>query len=209
MGYIYKITNNINRKIYIGKTTRTIKERWKEHLKKINYEKNKFYNALNKYGIDNFIIEEIEECDDDILNEQEIYWINFYNSYENGYNSTGGGDGGIKITSTKVKQIIELYQLGYCIRDICIILDSSIETVSFYLKQELKLTDEEIKNNGYKIRGKKQNKSVVQLSLNGIEINTFASMTEAQEKTGIWRNHIGDVCNGKRQTTGGFKWKFL
>lgn len=209
MGYIYKITNNINRKIYIGKTTRTIKERWKEHLKKMNYGKNKLYNALNKYEIDNFIIEEIEECDDDILNEREIYWINFYNSYENGYNSTGGGDGGIQITSTKIKQIVKLYQLGYCIRDIRTILNSSIETVSFYLKQELKLTDEEIKNNGYKIRSKKQNKPVVQLSLDEIEINTFASMTEAQEKTGIWRNHISDVCNGKRQTAGGFKWKFL
>ena len=93
MGYIYKITNNINGKVYIGKTTKTVEERWKGHLKKMNYKKNKFYNALNKYGIDNFTIEEIEECDDDLLNEEEIYWINFYNSYENGYNSTGGGDG--------------------------------------------------------------------------------------------------------------------
>lgn len=209
MGYIYKITNNINGKIYIGKTTRTIRERWKEHLEQTNYKKSKFYNALNKYGIDNFTIEEIEECDDSILNEKEIYWINFYNSYENGYNSTGGGDGRKIFSSTQIEQIIKLYQSGYCIRDICTILNSSIETVSFYVKQKLKLTDEEIKNNGYKIRGKKQNKPVVQLSLNGIEINTFSSMTEAQEKTGIWKNHIGDVCNGKRQTAGGFKWKFL
>ena len=143
------------------------------------------------------------------LSEKEIYWINFYNSYENGYNSTGGGDGRKIFSSTQIEQIIKLYQSGYCIRDICTILNSSIETVSFYVKQKLKLTDEEIKNNGYKIRGKKQNKPVVQLSLNGIEINTFSSMTEAQEKTGIWKNHIGDVCNGKRQTAGGFKWKFL
>ena len=209
MGYIYKITNNINGKVYIGKTTKTVEERWKGHLKKKNYKKNKFYNALNKYGIDNFTIEEIEECDDDLLNEQEIYWINFYNSYENGYNSTGGGDGGIKITPIKIKQIIELYQQGFSITDISKKLHSSIETITFYLKKELNLSDKKIKSNGYKIRSKKQYKPVIQLSLNGEIIQIFTSLQEAQEKTNIWYTHIGQVCNGKRLTAGGFKWKFL
>ena len=126
MGYIYKVINNINGKIYIGKTTRTIKERWKEHLETMNYKRNKFYNALNKYKIDNFTIEEIEECDDNILNEREIYWINFYNSYKNGYNSTGGGDGRKIFSPAQIEQIVKLYQSGYCIRDIRTILSSSI-----------------------------------------------------------------------------------
>ena len=95
MGFIYKITNQINNKVYIGLTTTTIKNRWKEHIGAIGRYKDKrpLYAAMSKYGIDNFSIEELEECDDLILAEREIYWIDYYNSYYNGYNATFGGDG--------------------------------------------------------------------------------------------------------------------
>lgn len=208
MGYIYKITNIINNKCYIGQTTRNIQERWKEHLSRLE-NKNKFYNAIKFYGIENFIISQVEECPNELLNEREIFWIKFYDSYESGYNSTGGGEGGIKITPSKVKKIIQLYQEGFCIRDIRVILNSSIETVSFYLKQELNLTDEDIKRNGYTISSNKLCKSVIQLDLNGNFINQFNSYKEAEEKTGACRTHIGAVCNGKRKTAGGYKWKKL
>jgi hypothetical protein len=48
---------------------------------------------MNKYGIDKFKIEQIEECDDSIVNEREIYWIEYYQSFKYGYNATKGGDG--------------------------------------------------------------------------------------------------------------------
>ena len=51
------------------------------------------YNAFNKYGIEHFSIHLIEECDENILGEREKYWIKYYNSKENGYNATLGGDG--------------------------------------------------------------------------------------------------------------------
>lgn len=51
-------------------------------------------NAIKKYGSENFHAEEIEECDNSLLNEREKYWINFYNSYSDGYNMTKGGEGG-------------------------------------------------------------------------------------------------------------------
>ena len=66
MAYIYKITNDINNKIYIGKTNFSIEKRWKEHLKtykRENIEKRPLYNAMNKYGIEHFHIEQIEETD--------------------------------------------------------------------------------------------------------------------------------------------------
>ena len=70
MGYIYKITNIINQKSYIGLTTRTVEEHWQEHLRAMqNYkEKRPLYSALYKYGISNFTVETIEE----INNEQQV-----------------------------------------------------------------------------------------------------------------------------------------
>lgn len=48
---------------------------------------------MRKYGIENFSIEELEKCSADVVNDREIYWINYYDTYHNGYNATLGGDG--------------------------------------------------------------------------------------------------------------------
>ena len=101
MAYIYKIINNINQKIYIGKTSSTIEKRFREHCndsKKERCEKRPLYDAMNKYGIENFAIEKVEEVEnDEIASEREIYWINKLRTYIgfndcNGYNATLGGD---------------------------------------------------------------------------------------------------------------------
>lgn len=97
MGYIYKITNLINGKIYIGQTSKTIQERFEAHLKKARAYTNRYlYDAMNKYGYENFKVTEIEECDNANLDEREIYWIKYYNSNNKqyGYNMTIGGGGG-------------------------------------------------------------------------------------------------------------------
>lgn len=98
---IYKVTNNINGKVYIGQSI-NIEKRWKNH---INHSFNNsysdynsvFHKAIRKYGIDNFNFEIIEECKKEELNKQEKYWIKYYNSYLgfencNGYNMTLGGE---------------------------------------------------------------------------------------------------------------------
>ena len=93
MGKIYKVTNNINKKIYIGQTIQDENIRWNHHIREASNGSNtKFHRALRKYGKDGFIWEVIEEVDNDKLNEREIYWISYYNSYKQGYNSTTGGD---------------------------------------------------------------------------------------------------------------------
>lgn len=101
MGYIYKITNNINNKIYVGKTTTTIQNRFKEHIKKaranVGCFDSYFHKALIKYGIDNFTVEELDIADSlEELNQKEIYWIKTLDSTNGdiGYNQTIGGDGG-------------------------------------------------------------------------------------------------------------------
>lgn len=93
MAYIYKIYNDINDKLYIGKIEYSIEKRFKEHK---NDARSKQFTrplclAINKYGEEHFFIEEIEKTDSP--NEREIYWIEQYDSYNNGYNATLGGDG--------------------------------------------------------------------------------------------------------------------
>lgn len=98
MGIIYKISNDINDKVYIGQTTNLLKKRWYDHCYSANHPRqdndNVLYRAMRKYGVSHFSISVIEEVENDLLNEREIYWISQYNSYNpNGYNSTLGGDG--------------------------------------------------------------------------------------------------------------------
>lgn len=94
---IYKIENLINHHIYVGQSV-NIEKRWKRE-KQIAFLKNsEGYNyplsrAFRKYGIENFSFEIIEECPVLQLNEREKYWIQYYNSFYNGYNQTLGGEG--------------------------------------------------------------------------------------------------------------------
>ena len=98
---IYKITNKINEKIYIGKTIRTLEKRKEEHIKAAKENKNFILSrAINKYGIENFEFEILEEVDDENnLSLLEQNYIKKFNSYIgfndcNGYNMTLGGEGG-------------------------------------------------------------------------------------------------------------------
>ena len=95
MGLIYKITNNQNDKVYIGKTIRSLKARWQEHKSDSkNSDKDyKLYRAMNKYGIENFNIEIIEDnIPENELGIKEQEYIKKFNSYYDGYNETFGGE---------------------------------------------------------------------------------------------------------------------
>lgn len=101
--FIYKIINLVNNKIYVGKTTSTIEKRFKSHKKsykswlKGNRGCSHLYSAFDKYGIENFIIEELDTASTiDELNEKEIYWIKKLDSInpDVGYNILTGGNGG-------------------------------------------------------------------------------------------------------------------
>lgn len=99
---VYKIICDVNGKVYIGQTNKSIKERLQNHIKfaltEKRSEKVKFSRAIRKYGKEHFHIEEIERVNNqEELDEREFYWINYYDSVNTGYNSKNskgkcGGD---------------------------------------------------------------------------------------------------------------------
>jgi len=107
---IYKVTNRIDDKCYIGQTVKTLKQRKSAHktrMKKSN-RKHYFYNALRKHGWDNFKWEVLCECKSKKeMDEMEFHYIKQYDSYNNGYNMTWGGEGNVGwIPSEKTKKKI-------------------------------------------------------------------------------------------------------
>lgn len=91
---IYKITNKLNNHSYIGLSTK-VEERWKYHQSPYNQQRESYkslYKAFEKYGIENFTFEILEECPIQELGEKEKYYIAKYDTYKNGYNMTTGGE---------------------------------------------------------------------------------------------------------------------
>lgn len=209
MGYIYKITNTINNKVYVGLTTNTIEGRWKAHLKdaKIENPHKILYKAIQKYGADNFIIEKLEEVENQMLDSREIFWIEKLHSFmPNGYNMTLGGEkGGIY----DGKEIAEFYlsQKEYLsIQDISNHFGIHRETVSRLLKSQ----GIETLGNGAS-SAKKLSMPVLQIDINtGEMIAEFPSAAEAARSLGDFNyaSSISKCCRGKLKTAYKYKWQY-
>lgn len=114
---IYKITNQINGKSYIGQAI-DIQTRWNKEKTRafdpnsLEYEKT-LSQAFRKYGLNNFTFEIIEQCEKALLNEKEIYYISFYDTYFNGYNETTGGTNGNENACVKIQKndLLIIYDL--------------------------------------------------------------------------------------------------
>lgn len=211
MAYIYQITNDINNKIYIGKTEFSIEKRFKEHCHDAfqkHCEKRPLYSAIRKYGIEHFHIELLEETE--IPEEREIYWIKKKGSYKNGYNATLGGDGKKYIdydlviaTYNEVKSIKETaMKLGICAASVSLILHKNhIDIIS-----------------SPEIIQRRYGKMVNMYDLQNNFIKTFPSCNAAAVymienkltncKQSTIRQHISEVCRGKRKTAAKYKWEF-
>lgn len=92
------------------------------------------YKAFKKYGIENFIFEEVEEVSDDLLDEREKYWIKFYNSYNDGYNSTIRGRD-ISLYDWDEEEIINLYHQEKSARKVAKIIRCDHSTIDAILNK--------------------------------------------------------------------------
>ena len=111
LGKIYLITNTINSKVYIGQTIQTLNKRFNGHCcySKSDRSINMYIKrAIHKYGRDKFHIHLIEECPIEDLNSREKYWINYYDSYNKGYNLTLGGQNSNYFNLHRLEDTIDL-----------------------------------------------------------------------------------------------------
>jgi len=137
-GIIYVIKNKCNDKVYIGQTTSNLQTRFNQHFKKSTMANRhyKLYNAIKKYGKDNFYIELLEErIPIELLNEREIFYIEKYNSFYNGYNSSKGGDGRTINKTYDEEIIVSDYLNEKSLSEICKKYNVSNATISRCLKR--------------------------------------------------------------------------
>ena len=210
-GYIYLIENKINQSKYIGKTYQTVEQRWNEHCKDYKrecYQHRPLYNAMTKYGVENFTIQEIEYTDN--CEEREKYWIKFYNSYYNGYNATIGGEGRKEYEALI---FVENYQSGLTETEIATKYKCDMSTVRKALNLYNICPNKEQQKRAKEQYGKKC------CCIKDDIIMEFSTMMEAARfikdnnlsvdtVSGI-QTHIGQVCNGKRKTAYGYKWQYM
>ena len=181
MWTIYKITNQINGKIYIGQTYRAPEERWYDHEREAWRYTTPMARAIQKYGWSNFKPEIIDTAiTQKDANEKERYWIKYYKTCistygENakGYNLTPGGDGVPKVTPEEDEYIYKLWQQNYYMKDIGKLINRDEITIKRALMR-MGITQEEIhKRHSYVYR------TVYVYDLKGNLINTFPSLKDA------------------------------
>lgn len=198
---IYKWTNKTNGKIYIGLSTNLLKRKKNFlHFGRVYTKvKSKIENArrlYNKREYWNYII--LEYCTKDDLNNKEIYYINKYNSFKMGYNSSIGGEGsrGYKLSESQ-KEKIRLIHKG--------------KELSEEHKRKLSEIGKGRKQNEewIKKRSEKLKKPIIQIDIETNEIIAeYDSAVDASKVLNIRSETINRACRGGRKTAFGFKWKY-
>lgn len=236
-GIVYKITNLINNKVYIGVTTRTFKKRYKGNLARVTHNEH-MRSSIKKYGIENFRIEEefdiaysMEE-----LNEKEQYYIKLYNSTnpKKGYNKVTGGQWGyvysrearlnLRRANTQkkvvyqytlegefVKQYIPLTSVrdfGYCHKTVNDCCLNKTKTSFGYFWSYQQLSKQQVIDK-VNTDTRTNTVTVYQYTSDGKFIKKYSAIHDAGRELNIMPQNISHVCNGKRKHCGGFKWSYI
>ena len=202
-GSIYLITNKVNNKKYVGQTCKTINARFSEHIRKAKITNIEYpiQSAIRKYGKSNFSIKLIEKCFLDELDKREIYYIDLYNTYENGYNATRGGGGhrtheyellaekyiksGLSMREYALKNQISRHTISRALRS-----TENYEAMSMYTKSKVKQID-------------KKTGKVISM-YNSIK-DAYLALGKDPSKSSI----ISAACKGKRKSAYGYRWEYV
>ena len=210
---VYRVQNKKNNKCYIGVTEKSLEERKKDHLKKSQKGKSyAFQHAIATHGVDAFKWEQIDTATtSNELAKKEKEYILKYNSKEEGYNQSQGGE--IKKTvyqyDIKTGLLLNKYPnltiAGAVINltkqnlsSVCLNVNKSAG--GFYWSYD--------RYDKFPLPKDKRRKKVAQYTIKENFVNEFKSVAEASKLTGCNRSSIAKVCRGERKSCGGFKWKY-
>lgn len=221
MGYIYKITFKNTDKVYIGQTIQNPEDRFNKHIRMLNNNNHHSKKLQKDWGIlSNPSISILEECAENILNEREVYWIKYYNSYINGYNGNEGGNNiGRGYLHTAAKYQEEDY---ICILTFLAYTDWTMKSISEELDVSLSIV--ESINSGYshtnlskeypelyKLATSKQRKGMYQVTKRQDVISPEGKIYSIDNVAKFEREHnlvyggIRNILLGKRKTHKGWK----
>lgn len=225
IGYIYKITNVFNNKSYIGQTGRSdVNLRWKEHKRKYKNKNNsdynsKFYRALRKYGLENFlwkIVKIVNAPSDEelrkLLNRWEKYYIKKYDTFVNGYNLTKGGDGCCVnylriLMFDETEKLLKTFESSKSAAEILGVTKGSIQSCcsrnKFYTKiddnrmifryENDTITEEDFKN----LKRINYDKKILMFNMSGVLLRTFNSAKEISSVFKIAPKRITANCRSQ------------
>lgn len=208
---IYIIKNKLNDKVYIGKTSKSIEERFKVHkvdMKK--YKNRKLYKAMNELGVANFYIEKLDETDSfETSSELEIKYIKEYDSYKNGYNGNYGGEGKKLISEETWNEVLEYVKTkkDFLISDVNKNFNIDRKTIKDFLNKNNMTANEFDK---YKERvGEHKYKSIHCYNKDNVLIKVFTDYNSIKQFIGenVYIYNIIRACDGKRKTAYGYIWK--
>ena len=188
LGFIYRITNKVNGKVYIGQTINSLKQRFHKH---INSEGCKYlHNAILKHGKENFVIEEIERVSQDKLDEREIYWIKYYNSTDRkfGYNIYPGGNlgnlGNYKLSPQQISEIVAMEERKVPHTEIAEQFDVVPSQINYVIKTRFNI------QNGYLVESKRGGGGYIRIA----KVNLINNVNVIDDLI----NYIGDHINARK-----------
>lgn len=213
--YVYKATNKVNGKSYIGQTVDFRSRVW-QHMRCYEREDCKFHDAIKEFGIDNFDFDIIDTTDsEEKAVELEKYYIEKYDTYHTGYNMNKGGVGGHNSSAVVCLEFDGTYVCrydsaqeaqrlgGYCNSDVLL----CCKGINSRCQDKIFMFESDYIENGpkkYKKPESKRMKSIVQCGMDGTVIAKYNSVTDAAKKTKILRTRISSALIGAAKTAGGF-----
>jgi len=235
---IYKATNLVNGKNYVGQTTRTLEKRKREHLTDYKNDKKTkskyFYRSLNKYGEDSFVWESIDTAKtQDELNIKEKFWIKELNSISpNGYNLTNGGEFGKIYGEAEIRRVknsketnierfgrkvinINTKEIYRTATDASLVAGVSREAIAYCCKGVFKKAGEYTYAylEDYEENKEYYNNYIWENYHSEKVINLsngkiYKSMIEAEQDLGIAYQMISNCCRKAQKSAGGYFWAY-
>lgn len=210
MAIIYKITNLINGKLYIGQTSKTLELRFRQHQVAAFTLNLKYplYRAMRKHGIENFKIELVEEVAPEQINEREQFYIKQYESFAplgKGYNATRGGEGNILLDYDLIYQ---LWDEGKSIAEISIITGANRYGIRGVLKVLPTYNETESRIRGNNYQHSLRLKPVYQYSPSGEFIAEFESASAASNALNIPIKSIFAALTDVSTLAGCYQWSY-